>query len=65
MVGENRVSCLTLTVRLGLGAYVHRVTTGRTSSLNTIRPLYGFSGRTSFSHHGPPILQLLGLQETS
>ena len=56
--------CLTLTVRPGSGAYAHRVMTDRTPSLDTIRSLCGFLGRTSFSHHCPPILQLLGLQET-
>jgi hypothetical protein len=32
--------------------------------LNTIRPLYGFSGRTSFSLQCPPILRLLRLLGT-
>jgi hypothetical protein len=31
MAGENRVFYNTLTVRLGLGPYIHRVTTSRTS----------------------------------
>jgi hypothetical protein len=64
MFGENRVSCHTVTVRLGSGAYVRRVTTSRTSSLDTVRLLYGFLGRTLFSLHCLPILRLLRLLGT-
>jgi hypothetical protein len=55
----------TMTVRPDSGAYFRRVTTSRTSSLDTVRPLYGFSGRTSFSLYCPPILRLLRLLGTT
>jgi hypothetical protein len=42
MAGENKVPCHTLAVRLGSGPYVHYDTSGRTSDLETVRPLRGF-----------------------
>ena len=56
MVGKNRVSLSHIDRTSGLGAYVHRVMTGHTSGLDIVRPLCGFSMRTSFSLHCPPIL---------
>ena len=61
MVGENRVSLSHIDRTSGLGAYAHHVMTGRMSGLDTVCPLCGFLGRTSFSFHYPPILRLLGL----
>jgi hypothetical protein len=57
--------CHTVTVRVGSSAYVRRAMTSRTSGLDNVRPLYGFSGRTSFSLHCPPILRLLRLLGTT
>jgi hypothetical protein len=42
MVGENKVPCHTLAIRLGSGPYVHCDTSGRTSNLKTVRLLRGF-----------------------
>jgi hypothetical protein len=54
--GRNMVSLPHSDSSLGSGAFVRRVTTSRRSDLDTVRPLYGFSERTSFSLHCPPIL---------
>ena len=48
----------TLVVRSSSRLYVHRVLMGRMFGHNAVRPLGGFSGRTSFSLHCPPILRL-------
>ena len=64
MVGENKVSLSHINRTYGLGAYIHYVTMGRTSSLDTVRPLCGFLDKTSFSLHCLPILRLLGLLRT-
>ena len=48
IAGENKVPCHTLAVRLGSGPYVHCDTSGRTSSLKTVRQLWGFQEKPHF-----------------
>jgi hypothetical protein len=64
MAGENRVSLSHTNRTSGLKAIHPPCHDGLYVQQDTIRPLCGFSGKTSFSLHCPPILQLLGLLET-
>jgi hypothetical protein len=56
MVGENRVSLSHIDCTSGLEAIRPQCHDKLYVRHNTIRPLYGFSGRISFSLYYPPIL---------